>query len=1033
MFKENVMKRMLFVLLILFLVSPGNILGVQYFGKNKVQYEDFTWQYLQSEHFDIYFTDGGFYIAEFVAEIAEVSYKKLKSDFRFDLIDRITLLTYNSHNDFEQTNVSLGAPEESVGGFTEFFKNRVVVPYEGDWEKFRHVIHHELTHAVMLQMLYGAGVQSIITGMARLRLPLWWIEGLAEYESRHWDTESDMYMRDASLNGYVPPIDYLYGFMAYKGGQSVLYYLSQKYGNEKIGEILGKIKVSKSLTKGFKESIGIDIKELTKKWHMYLKREYWPDIADRQEPEEIGKRLTDHRKEKSFVNSGPALSPKGDKLVFISDRSDYFDVYLMSAIDGKMLGKLVSGQRSGNLEELHWLRAGLSWSPDGKNIVFAAKSGEQDALYVVDIKKKDIVNSIKLNLDGVFTPAWSPSGDEIAFMGTQNGQGDIYAYNIKTESMRQITNDIYSDLEPSWSPDGEQLTFISDRGSKIQTSNITSNYNIFTKNFNNYDVFIINKNGTEIQRITKTKALEKTPVFSPNGDMLAYTSDRSGIFNIYLYDLKSKNEYPITNVLSGIFNLSWEGDSADRLAFTSFYNAGYDIYLLKNPLKIDSTDVQIKETNFVVKNKENAFRDSTFYTFTEPALAENEKDEKKYANFIFGDEFKKGNIKAKKSEESVFLDTTDYKNASGDYRTKNYRIKFSPDIVQGNANYSQFFGLQGATQLALSDVLGNHRINLYTNLFYDLRNSNFQATYHYLPHQMDYGIGGFHYVYFFYNGGLWVRDRYYGASWNMSYPFSKFSRIDFGARWFGINRNIVQYSIELEKRRNVFLDLSLINDTVIWSYTGPANGSRSSLSFTYSPKYSKYSLGFYTLKADWRKYVRFKKDYIFVFRTTAGLSDGLQPRKFFLGGTSGWLNYSTRYGGLRVDNMEDIYFSSFELPLRGASYYELDGNRFSLVNLEFRFPFIRYFIMGFPIPLGLQNIRGAFFTDIGSAWYYHDFKGANSRGSALPQLNDIFMGYGFGARLNLGMFVLRFDAAWSTDLVTTSPKPKYYISLGPEF
>jgi hypothetical protein len=92
----------------------------------------------------------------------------------------------------------------------------------------------------MLQMVYGAGVQSIITGMQQFQLPLWMIEGLAEFESRGWDIESDMYMRDATLAGYVPPIDYLGGFMAYKGGQSVLNYIAERYGKEKVGEILAR-------------------------------------------------------------------------------------------------------------------------------------------------------------------------------------------------------------------------------------------------------------------------------------------------------------------------------------------------------------------------------------------------------------------------------------------------------------------------------------------------------------------------------------------------------------------------------------------------------------------------------------------------------------------------------------------------------------------------------------------------------------------------------------------------------------------------
>ena len=300
-----------FNFVILFLVVIVTTSFAQYFGKNKVQYANFKWQYLQSEHFDIYFTEGGKDIATFVAEVAEESYAQLRKNLRYDLADRITIITYNSHNDFGQTNVDLSPPEESVGGFTEFFKNRVVLPYEGEWEKFRHVIHHELTHAVMLQMVYGAGVQAIVSGLTQLQLPLWFVEGLAEYESRGWDIESDMFMRDATINGYLRPIPYLSGFLAYKGGQSVWAYIADRYGEEKVGELLGKVKINKSVERGLKQSIGIDEEELTKRWHRYVKRRYWPDIADRKEPEEIAKKITDHTKESSFINTSPAVSSKG--------------------------------------------------------------------------------------------------------------------------------------------------------------------------------------------------------------------------------------------------------------------------------------------------------------------------------------------------------------------------------------------------------------------------------------------------------------------------------------------------------------------------------------------------------------------------------------------------------------------------------------------------------------------------------------------------------------------------------------------------
>jgi predicted metalloprotease with PDZ domain len=57
------------------------------------------------------------------------------------------------------------------------FEEPVVLPFTGNYESFRHVIHHELTHAVNLRMYYGTGFQSILIGVATSDIPLWFTEG----------------------------------------------------------------------------------------------------------------------------------------------------------------------------------------------------------------------------------------------------------------------------------------------------------------------------------------------------------------------------------------------------------------------------------------------------------------------------------------------------------------------------------------------------------------------------------------------------------------------------------------------------------------------------------------------------------------------------------------------------------------------------------------------------------------------------------------------------------------------------------------
>ena len=1045
-------RRLRGVLLIVFLSALPGLVFPQSFGKNKVQYRDFDWKFLQSRHFDVYYYGSEKRLAEFVADVAESSYVSLKKDFRYEIQKRIPILVYNSHNDFGQTNVIYSMIEESVGGFTEIFKDRIVIPFQGNYEEFRHVIHHELTHAVMFQMLYGRGVGSMVTSMLRFRVPLWLAEGLAEYESLGWDTESDMYMRDATLNGYFPPISQLGGFMVYKGGQSVLNYIAEKYGGPKIGEVLGKIRVHRNVEQGLKQSIGVGLEELSERWHKYLRKTYWPDIEDRDEPEDMAKRLTDHEKAKHFLNNSPALSPQGDKLVYISNRSDYMDIYLMSVIDGRNLGRLVKGGRSDLFEELHWLRPGVGWSPDGKRIVFAAKAGAQDALHILDVDKRSIVGSYKFDLDGLFSPSWSPDGEQIAFMGIEEGQSDIYVFGLVDEKLRKLTDDIFSDLDPTWSPKGDEIAFVSDRGD--YTGEPDEGLRMQNYTYSQYDLYTLNVQTLEMTRHTADEANEQSPAFSPKGDKIAFVSDRNGISNIFILNRANKEAYPITNLLTGVSQISWSKEGS-RLAFASLYNGGWDIYLLNNPLEIEPGSIALRSTALLEKREKEAKLALVEKKRQEPIVKREAQD---YKDFVFGEDFRRGKVHLAQKTETPFLDTTQYKDSEGEYKTRKYKIRFSPDIVTGSAGYSQFYGLQGSSVIILSDILGNHQINIYTDLFYNIKNSNFQFSYYYLPKRIDMGVSLFHYSYVYYtyfSDGYYLypgyfRDRNYGFSFFMSRPFDRFRRLDFGITGLGIDRDYGSidpysyyygYPIDMEdlgslyKRRMILLNLGYKTDTVIWGMTGPVNGRRSSITATYSPSISKkYGLDFWTVRGDWRKYLRVKRDYAFVVRLAGGISGGEHPQRFLLGGMPGWINYKYKEIPYEYWGDDMFYFSTFETPLRGYPYYEKIGTRFVLTNFEFRFPLIRYLILGWPLPLGFQNIRGAIFMDVGSAW--DDDKAWRpfiSDPDGWLRLNDLLAGFGFGARLNMGFFLLKYDLAWSTDLATIGKKPVHYFTMGAEF
>lgn len=1022
----------LWMLLILVLAATA---FPQDFGRNKIQYDTIHWKELQSRHFDIYYYDGGYRLAEFAAEVAESSYVKLSRDINYELVDRISIIIYKSHADFEETNVTSEIISTSVGGFTEFFKNRVIIPFEGSYEKFRHVLHHELTHAVSLQFFFGAGPGAILKGISRLNLPLWFVEGMAEYMSLRWDTDSDMFVRDASISGYLPEIPNLSAYMAYKGGQSLYYYIAKTYGDKKISEMLWSVRNRRNVEQGIKEALRIDLKELSDQWRTAMRKQYWPDIKDRKSPKEFSLRLTDNRKWMNFVNNSPALSPNGDKLAFLSDKSGYFDIYLMSVQEEKIIKKLVSGQRKADLEDLNWLTPGMSWSGDGKSLVFSAKSGAEDALKIIDVEKNEITQSIKLNLDAIYSPNWNPKKNQIAFSGLKDGATDIYIYDRDSRQLSRVTHDIFSDLTPVWSPDGRQLAFSSDRGEML--TDVPDDFKIQNFNYHQTDIYLVNPEDQQIQAVTQTPGHEEiSPEFTPDG-RLAYISDRNGIFNIFIYDFQTRTENVLTNLLTGCAQLSWS-KIGDRLAFTAFEGGGYNIYLWVNPLENVAEPTILQNTVYFndlnagirVGEMDYAATDSS----QQKMLRNEMKARQSFRSFVFDDDFSEARINfSDQKSKSIQLAESDYKNETGEYKSTDYKTKFTVDWAGGYMGYDPFWGMQGLTQIIFSDLLGNHQIGLGMNIIQSIQNSDFQIVYSHLPRRMDFQASAYHFVNFFRTSLGLVRFRNYGAGLHTSYPVNRFFRINAGLNSINVLEENMEYAFFGNRTiRSLLPSVGLTADNTIWEFFGPSAGRRWDISLGISPSFGENTLDFQTITGDLRQYFALSREFSLALRLTGGMSFGKQPQRFVLGGLTNWINYRFEEN-IPYSNIEDLFFSTWVSPLRGSNYYEQYGSRYFLTNMEFKFPLIDYLLLRFPLPMGLSYIRGAAFLDAGSAWENdRSFRAFKKNNLGQTVTDDLILGFGYGIRIYLGFAVLRIDNAWRTDFRTYST-PLFYFSLGQDF
>ena len=1042
------------------------------FGQNKVQYETFKWKYLQSKHFDVYFYQGGEYIAEYTAQVAESSLVSISNSFDYRIGNRIPILVFNSHNEFQQNNVIDQYLPEGIGGVTELFKNRVLVPFEGDYEKFRHVIHHELVHAFMNDMYYGGSIQNIISRNITLIFPLWFSEGMSEYQSLNGlDKPTDMFMRDAVVNNYLPPLEYIGGYFSYRAGQSFFAWLADYYGENTIGELMNNVKGYGDVAMAFKETYKISLEKLGEKWQKELKKTYWPGISFREEVEDFAKQLTNHERDGGYYNVSPVISPNGKLFAFISNRDDLFDVFVGNATTGEVIKKVVEGSTSSNFEELQILTPGLSWSPDGRKLAISVKSGDRDAIFIINVQNGD-EKKLPVRSNNISYVSWSPTSNKLAFVGMDTKQSDIYTYDLNTGTVVNLTNDIFSEMSPTWSPDGRHIFFTSDRGDYIDRNMVPADFKMYEYDPKQMDIYKVNIETQEVKRQTDIPYSKQSYAqINEDGSKMLYVSDVNGISNIYLRHFDSTGtaiDRPITNSLNPLDQISISKDGK-KMLFISLNKGGYDIYSMNNPFDRDIGLDQLEPTEYVLDKYGNVNSDGIVMQKTDlsdtiatppvegpDTTMANETDTS--STQITGTDTTKGlygndislsfnNGKDKKGDnkflDSLYKQNTNFKitdntNPDGSYRIKDYKIKFTPDLVYGAANYSSFYGVQGSATIAFSDLMGNHRIVVLTSMVIDLKNSDYAIGYYYLPNRLDLGAELFHTARFLLydrggTGDQLYRYRNYGLSLYGSYPFSRFKRVDGTVSVMQVSKeNLDDSSDPTEQKTLIVPSMSFVHDNVIFDYITPMKGTRYNLSALGTPKLGEDGIGFVSGLLDYRTYFKIADGYSFALRLAGGASFGPNPMRFYIGGVQNWINRDFDNNNIPISNVEEYVFSQAGLPLRGYNYDAKSGSRYGILNAELRFPIIRYLILGL-LPIGFQNIEGVAFVDAGTAWSDNDplqLFTTDSQGKFVT--NDLLLGMGVGTRAIFLNLPIMFDVAWNYNLDKFSP-PKYYISLGLDF
>ncbi|HEY3216235.1 MAG TPA: hypothetical protein VGK93_07045 [Candidatus Eisenbacteria bacterium] len=1040
---------------LLLLVGGAGRVEAQYFGQNKVQYRRYDWRSITSDHFEVYFYTGLDSLARRVLDLAEKTNGMLSARMGHTLGRRVPIVLYGSHNDFAQTNVTPELIDAGTGGFTELLRNRVVLPFTGSYEDLRHVVVHELTHAFMFDLIYGGSAGSLIGRQSFYQVPLWFAEGLAEYFSLGMEPNAEMFLRDGAIAGYLPPLRYSGGYIVYKQGQSALGYLVDRFGDERLRDLLQRIRAMHSFEGAFQRSVGTPVEKFDQQWREWLKKRYWPTVATKEDPERFARRLTDHRRDESNLNTAPAVSPQGDRIAFFSDRRQYTDVYIMSAFDGKVLRRVIRGERNVQFESIPSFRSSLTWSPDGRRLGLAVKSGGRDVLYVVSAKNGRILQRIDVGCEALYYPAWSPVGDSLVVVGVREGRSDLWLVGLRDRAITRLTDDTYDEKEPAWKPDGRTLTFSSDR-----LAPVVLHPQRRENGFGAYGLFDLDLGSGSIRPVVDTHGDDRSPAWSPDGNKLAFISDRGGASNIFLYDVRDASIIQLTDVQGGVASLSWSRQN-DRLVFSAFNRGGFDVFAVKEPLSLDPVLERLRRQSpqavLTLEGAHAALEDSVAPGTTHGALAGAWPDSlampdtlRSAATELMPREDRRthadsaavvpprlgprpwgpGYVSRFPGEADTVprLPTLSPLVERGgpfavsdsvlSQRPTPYRPRLTPDYA-GGSFYASSFGFVGTSQFLLSDFLGNHTVYVSTDVFTNsFSETNALVIYNYLPRRWDLAFGVFHFKNYFESQVTTLgeqlgtprlfSDRNFGLTLQSSYPFDRFRRMDLGYAQMFVERTFFDdqfFETGREFRSVSSPQISLIGDNTLFGYYGPVNGQRYNLTFSPSFSWFDNGLAYRTVTFDMRRYWDLTHGYTFAGRFLGGYSEGRDPQVFRVGGFS---------------------------TIRGYSDFDSTGSRVALVNAELRFPFIQQLGVVGPVPLGVFNLRGAVFADAGFAWDRGEAVRVSEQVDGRRHLRDLMFGFGTGVRTAVYFFILKLDMAWATDLVETS-EPRWHFTIGPEF
>lgn len=537
------------VLMIVGLILPAGAafsqMASETFGRNRVQYRQFNWQYVSTDNFDVYYYDERRRVATEAAQYLETEFDRITDLIGYPPYLKTKVFLYNSVTDLQQSNMGIRGRQFRVGGDTEFIKPYVEIAHPGYIDGFKEELVLKVTDLMVNEMMFGGSLKDMFQNAVLLNLPDWFIDGVSQYAAKGWNAEMDDYTRQFVQSKQVNKALKVDGTEATLIGQSIWNYIVEKYGKASVANILNYTRVIRNEQKSIYITLGIPFKQLIADWKRFYSEDQQRIVANYQ-PAADSVRITP-RNRKGIVYTTMKLSPDGKYIAYAENDRGKYTVMVKSLETGRETTILTDGNKVFR-QTVDTSLPLLSWA-DGHTLGVIGVRYGQHIFWLYDLTTRTKIPRPLERFSNIRSLNFSDNGRLAIISADMDGQNDLFLISSRRDRTRRLTNDIFDDFDPSFVPKSNTLIFSSNR----TTDTVNTVRRDFGKVPSNYNLFSFNLDTTRdvVTRVTNTLSRDYAPK-AIDENTVYYLSDQRGIVNLFRFNKATGVYAQVTNFQSSV-------------------------------------------------------------------------------------------------------------------------------------------------------------------------------------------------------------------------------------------------------------------------------------------------------------------------------------------------------------------------------------------------------------------------------------------------------------------------------------------------